>query len=89
MTYLRHRSLALDAAVVVGSLGGAATCGTVLALFVGTLRSAVVESWLYTLFGAAILCTLGALASFVFEMLMAGRGLREEVRRRHGPAAQD
>jgi hypothetical protein len=87
LTYLKHRSLALDAAVVLGSLGGAATCGTVLTLFVGTLRSSVVASLLYTLFGAAILCTFGALALFVVEMLMAGRGLREEVRRRHGPAA--
>ncbi len=89
LAYLRHRSLALDAAVVIASLGGAATCGAVLTLFIGTLRSSEVASLLYALFGSAILCTFGAIASFVVEMLMAGRGLREEVTRRHSQAAQD
>ena len=88
LAYLRHRSLALDAAVVIASLGGAATCGAVLTLFIGSLRSSEVASVLYTLFGAAILCTFGAIALFVAEMLMAGRGLRKEVKRRHGPAAR-
>ena len=89
LAYLRRRSLALDAAVVIGSLGGAATCGAVLTLFIGSLRSSEVASVLYTLFGAAILCTFGAIGLFVVEMLMAGRGLRDEVQRRHGQVAQD
>ena len=37
---LRTRSVALDIAVILGAVGGAATCGAVLTLFVGALRDA-------------------------------------------------
>lgn len=76
LEYLRRRSLALDAAVVLGAMGGGATCAATLTLFVGALRNAAAASVLFTLFGLAVLCTLGALTAFVAEMLMAGRGLR-------------
>jgi hypothetical protein len=79
LAYLRRRSLALDLAVVLAALGGGATCGATLALFVGALRDATVASVLFSLFGLAVTCTLGALTAFLVEMLMAGRGLREEV----------
>src|ERR1700732_4593366 len=44
LAYLHRRSLALDVAVVLGAVGGAATCGAALALFVGALREATVAS---------------------------------------------
>ena len=76
---LRRRSLALDAAVVLGAVGAAATCGAVLTLFVGALRDARVASILFTLFGLAVACTLGAIAAYTAEMLLAGTGIRAEV----------
>ena len=76
---LRVRSLALDLAVILGALGGAATCGAVLALFYGALRNARVASFLYGLFGFAIVCTIAALCAFVFEMLLASRIVRARV----------
>ena len=73
---LRRRSLALDAAVVLGAIGAAATCASVLALFVGALRNAAVASLLLATFGLAVVCTLGAIGAFTVEMLMAGSGVR-------------
>ncbi len=81
LAFQRMRSLALDAAVVMAALGGAAACGAILVLFVGALRDRTVASVLFALFGVAILCTLGSLVAFVYEMLLAGRGLREEADR--------
>jgi len=38
LSHLRLRSLALDAAVLLAAFGGAATCVSVLTLFVGALH---------------------------------------------------
>lgn len=73
---LRRRSVALDIAVILGAVGGAATCCAVLTLFVGALRDAAVAGALYGFFGLAIVCTIGALTAFLFEMLLASRFLR-------------
>jgi Protein of unknown function (DUF2721) len=79
LSHLRRRSLALDTAVVLGAVGGAATCASVFTLFVGALRDATVASVLFTTFGLAVACTIGAIAAFTVEMLMAGSGVRAEV----------
>ena len=72
-------SLALDVAVVLGAVGGAATCGAVLVLFVGALRDSTVAAVLFSLFGVAVGCALGAIVAFTAEMLMASIGIRTEV----------
>ena len=77
--YLRRRSHMLDAAVILGALSGACTCGTVLALFLGLLRARATVGLLFFLFGIAILCTIGALAAFLTEVLWASRGVRADV----------
>src|SRR6266566_1609092 len=69
LAYLHRRTLALDVAVVLGAVGGAATCGAVLALFVGALREATIASVLFALFGLAVFCALGAIVAFTVEML--------------------
>src|ERR1700758_2895341 len=79
LSHLRRRSLALDAAVLLAALGGAATCASVLTLFVGALRDATVASVLFTTFGLAVMCTIGAIGAFTAEMMMAGSGVRAEV----------
>jgi hypothetical protein len=76
LAHLRRRSLALDAAVVLAAIGGAATCISVLTLFVGALQEATVASVLFTTFGLAVLCTIGAIGAFTVEMLLAGSGMR-------------
>lgn len=76
--YLRRRSHILDYAVMLGTLGGAATCVAALLLFVGTLRAQAGVS-LFIAFGCALLFTVGALASFLIEMLLASQGIRVEV----------
>lgn len=73
------RSVALDAAVVLGAVGGAATCGAVLVLFVGSLRDATNAWILFSLFGGAVVCALGGVVAFTAEMMMAGVGIRREV----------
>lgn len=86
---LHRRSVALDVAVVLGAVGGAATCGAVLAMFVGALREETVVSLLFGLFGLAVVCTLCAIAAFTVEMLLAGTGLRAEVAHSRRSAAED
>jgi hypothetical protein len=78
LRYLRRRSHILDYAVMLGTLGGAATCVAALLLFVGTLREQAGVS-LFIAFGCALLFTVGALASFLIEMLLASQGIRVEV----------
>ncbi len=84
LAYLRRRSHALDVAVILAALAGACTCGTVLALFLAFLRTRATSGVLFTLFGAAILCTIGALAAFLTEVLLASRGIRANVALRIG-----
>jgi hypothetical protein len=79
--YLRRRSVALEMAVVLGTLGATATCGAAFALFLGALRNSAAVSMLFALFGLALLCTILAITAFMVEMLMAGRGLRAEAGR--------
>ncbi len=75
---LRRRRAALDAALVLGAVGGACTCGAALVLFFGGLRNAQVASWLVVLFGAALACTVAALVAFLVDSVLAWHGLRRE-----------
>jgi hypothetical protein len=79
LAYLRRRSLALDVAVILGTVGGGATCAAAFALFVGALRNTIVAGVLFLCFGLALVCTIGALTAFLMEMLIASRGLRRNV----------
>jgi cytochrome c biogenesis protein CcdA len=73
LAYLRRRSHVLDAAVMMGTLGGVATSCAGLLLFVGTLRDRPGVA-LFVAFGLALLFTMGALVAFLIEMLLASRG---------------
>ena len=88
LSHLRRRSIALDIAVVLGAIGGAATCASVFTLFVGALRDATVASVLFTTFGIAVACTIGAIMAFTAEMLMAGSGVRAEAAAGRGTSQQ-
>lgn len=79
LSYLRKRSMILDAAVVLACLGGVATGIAVLTLFVGALRDATAASVLFACFGLALICTVAAIGAFLAEILVAGRGIRIEV----------
>lgn len=92
LVHLRRRSLALDWAVILAAAAGAATCTTVLLLFLGAFSSGSVDRVLLWMFGIAITCALGAITAFAAEMVIAGTGIRAElvhdsrrhlVRRRH------
>jgi hypothetical protein len=86
---LHRRSVALDVAVILGAVGGAATCAAVLTMFVGALSEEVIGSVLLVLFGLAVICALCAIAAFTVEMLLAGTGIREEVAYHRRSAAQN
>ena len=83
LSALHRRSLALDVAVILAAAAGAATCTTVLLLFVGAFGSGSIEVALFSVFGFAIVCALGAIAAFAAEMLMAGTGIRAELAHGH------
>jgi Protein of unknown function (DUF2721) len=76
---LHRQSVALDVAVVLAAFGAAATCASVLTLFVGAVRNATVASVLFATFGAAVICTISAIIAYTAEMLMTGVGVRAEV----------
>lgn len=86
MSYLRRRSFVLDAAVVLASTGAAMTGIAVLTLYVGALRDAATASILFACFGIALVCTVAAVCAFLVEILMAGRGIRDEVDRQQEQA---
>ncbi len=88
LVHLHRRSVALDVAVILGAVGGAATCAAVLTLFVGALREATIASLLIALFGLAVACALGAIVAFTVEMLLAGTGIRAEVAESRRTAAR-
>jgi hypothetical protein len=79
LDFLRRRSLILDVAVVLATVGGAATCAAALVLFFGTLGDAEFTILVFGLFGGAIIFTITALVTFAIEMIMAGLGLRGVV----------
>ena len=87
LDHLRQRSLALDAAVLLGTAGGTATCVAVMTLFCGALWNGVAASMLYGSFAIAIACTIGALCAFAYEVLMSSRLLR--LRIAHGERDAD
>ena len=76
---LHRRSVALDVAVVLSAIAGAATCGAVLAMFVSALGEETIATVLFGLFALAVVCALGAIAAFTVEMMMAGGDIRAEV----------
>ena len=69
------------------SAGGVMTGLAVLTLFLGTLRDEATASILFTCFGAALICTVGAIGAFLVEILLAGCGIRVEVDRQRDEAA--
>jgi hypothetical protein len=81
MGFLRRRSRTLDVAVILGVLAGACTCAATFTLFVGVLRDASTGAVLFIFLGLAIICTLGALGAYLFEMLLASWGIRAEARK--------
>src|SRR5215468_7545049 len=89
LDFLRRRSLILDVAVVLATVGGAATCAAALVLFFGTLRDAEFRTLVFGLFGGAIIFTITALVAFAIEMIMAGLGLRGVMRHHQKTADQN
>jgi len=75
---LQKRLMALDAAVALTAIAGAATCGTAFILFLGSLRDRSVVSWLVISFGIALICVVLALVAFVADTVLAWHGLRRE-----------
>ena len=89
LAHLHRQSIALNVAVILAGIGGAATCAAVLTLFVGALRDMTVASVLFGLFGLAVVCALGAIAAYTVEMVIAGTGIRTEVAQSRREAASD
>ncbi len=76
---LRLRSRSLDLAALLAATAGGLTCGAALILFLSALRSQAAGAILFGLFGGALVCAVVALAAFTFEMVLAGRTVRDKV----------
>lgn len=75
---LRRRVFVLDLAIILNGCGGAFTCGSAIALFVGSIRDAVTSTWLIFLFGAALTCTVAALSAFLADTILSWHGLKHD-----------
>ncbi len=75
---LQRRRLVLDAAVVLGAVGGSATCGAAFVLFLGGMRDTAVATWLSVLFGVALGCTVGSLMAFLVDSVLAWHGIHRD-----------
>ena len=78
LSRLSRRALALDASIVLGAIGGAATCGSVFMLFLGDVKGSDIGSWLIALFGLALACIIASLLAFLTDTLLAWQGLRRD-----------
>jgi uncharacterized membrane protein len=79
LTLLNRRSLILDVAVVLATAGSAAICLAIMTLFLFALSNRAIASVLLLFFGAAILCTLGAVIAFGTEMILSNRAMRRSI----------
>jgi hypothetical protein len=75
---LQRRRFVLDAAVVLGAVGGSATCGAAFVLFLGGLRDTAIATWLSVLFGVALGCTVGSLMAFLVDSVLAWHGVHRD-----------
>ena len=76
---LHRRSIVLDVAVVLSTAGAAATCLSILTLFMFAVANKAIANVLLFFFGLAIVCTLVSVAAFGLEMLMSSRALRNRM----------
>ena len=79
IVHLHRRSIALDGAVMLSTAGAAATCLSILTLFLFAVSKKAIADVLLASFGVAILCTLGSVACFGVEMLMSSSALRRRM----------
>ena len=78
LTRLRYRTRVLDAAIVLGAIGGASTCGAAFVLFLGSMRDTSIASWLFVLFGLSLGCSAFSLVAFLLDSLLAWHGVRRD-----------
>ncbi len=73
---LHRRSVVLDLAVVMATMGAAATCLAIMTLFLFAVSNKSIAIVLISCFGLAIVCTLGSVIAFGVEMLMSSKAVR-------------
>jgi len=81
LSYLRKRTIALQSSAILATGAGIFTCLATLGLLGGALGEAFTEQVLFWFFAGAILSLLGALATFLLEILIATRNMLRQVRR--------
>ena len=75
---MRRRTQILDLSVILAALAGASTLLSAGLLFVDGLRDRAGVT-LFVAFGCALLLTIGALAGFLYEMMLSSVGIRHEA----------
>lgn len=79
LLFLRKRTLALEAAVVLATASGVSTCLATLGFMVGAMRQDYREQILLGFFGLAVAALVGALMAFLMEMALAGRSMLNQI----------
>ena len=71
-----RRMWLLDAAIALGAVGAAASCGAASILFLGSIRNSAEDGWLIGLFATALGCTVASLVVFLGDSVLAWMALR-------------
>ncbi|MDR6755552.1 hypothetical protein J2Y48_000837 [Mycoplana sp. BE70] len=79
LLFLRKRTLALEAAVLLATASGVSTCLATLGFMVGAMRQVYREQILLWFFGLAVATLIGALLAFLYEMSLAGRSMLQQI----------
>jgi ABC-type multidrug transport system permease subunit len=79
LSYLRHRTLALEASVILAILAAVFTCLSTLGLLAGAIREDYRDTALFWFFGCALVALTLSFLAFMYEMASAARSMVRQI----------
>ena len=79
LRYLRRRTLALEASVILATLSAVFTCLSTLGLLAGALREDYRDAALFWFFGCALVALTLSFFAFMYEMVGAARSMIRQI----------
>jgi ABC-type multidrug transport system permease subunit len=80
LAYLRRRTLALEASVILATLSAVFTCMSTLGLLAGAIREEYRDTALFWFFGCALVALTLSFVAFMYEMASAARSMVRQIK---------
>jgi hypothetical protein len=80
LSYLRRRTLALEASVILATLSAVFTCLSTLGLLAGAIREDYRDTALFWFFGCALVALTLSFFAFMYEMVGAARSMIRQIK---------